>query len=76
MDSGTAIVQGTMDLLVLKVLSVEPMHGCGISERIATFSGGTGMFEHFSGTVTITFLSPRNWAWDGTYSFGNSGQGN
>jgi hypothetical protein len=35
----------------------------------ATFSGGTGKFEHFSATVTISFLSPRNWAWDGTYSF-------
>jgi PadR family transcriptional regulator PadR len=39
MDAGTTVVQGTMDLLVLKVLSLEPMHGWGISERIATFSG-------------------------------------
>jgi hypothetical protein len=43
---------------------------------IATFSGGTGKFEHFSGTVNITWLSPMNWAWDGTYSFGDNGQGN
>jgi hypothetical protein len=43
---------------------------------VATFSGGTGKFEHFSGTVSITWLSPMNWAWDGTYSFGNNGQGN
>jgi hypothetical protein len=43
---------------------------------IATFSGGTGKFEHFSGTVTISWLYPQNWAWDGTYSFGNNGQGN
>ena len=35
----------------------------------ATFSGGTEKFEHFSASVTISFLSPRNWAWDGTYSF-------
>ncbi len=35
----------------------------------ATFSGGTGKFQHFSASVTISFLSPRNWAWDGTYSF-------
>jgi len=34
-----------------------------------TFSGGTGKFQHFSASVTILFLSPRNWAWDGTYSF-------
>lgn len=28
------IIKGTLDMLVLKVLSVEPMHGWGISERI------------------------------------------
>ena len=36
---------------------------------IATFSGGTGQFKHFSASVTISWLSPGNWAWDGTYSF-------
>ena len=36
---------------------------------IATFSGGTGKFQHVSATVTISWLSPGNWAWDGTYSF-------
>jgi hypothetical protein len=35
----------------------------------ATFSGGTGKFQHFSATVTISWLSPGNWAWDGTYRF-------
>jgi len=35
----------------------------------ATFSGGTGKFQHFTASVTFLFLSPRNWAWDGTYSF-------
>jgi hypothetical protein len=39
----------------------------------ATFSGGTGKFRHFSASVTISFLYPKNWAWDGTYSFSNSG---
>ena len=39
----------------------------------ATFSGGTGKFQHFTASVVITYLSGRNWAWDGTYSFGNKG---
>ncbi len=39
----------------------------------ATFSGGTGRFQHFTASVVITFLSPRNWAWDGTYSFSDQG---
>jgi hypothetical protein len=38
-----------------------------------TLSGGTGKFQHFSASVVITFLSPRNWAWDGTYSFSSDG---
>ena len=28
------IIRGTLDMLVLKVLSLEPMHGWGICERI------------------------------------------
>jgi hypothetical protein len=42
----------------------------------ATFSGGTGKFQHFSASVAITWVSPGNWSWDGTYSFGNNGDGN
>ncbi len=33
------MIQGTMDLLILKVVSLEPMHGWGISERIQQISG-------------------------------------
>ena len=33
------LIQGTLDLLVLKALSVEPMHGWGICERIQQWSG-------------------------------------
>ena len=28
------MIRGTLDLLILKVLSLDPMHGWGISERI------------------------------------------
>lgn len=33
------MIQGTMDLLILKIVSLEPMHGWGISERIQQMSG-------------------------------------
>ena len=33
------LVQGTLDLLVLKTLSLEPMHGWGIAQRIEQLSG-------------------------------------
>ena len=34
-----------------------------------TFSGGTGKFTHFRGSVNGSFLGGTDWAWDGTYSF-------
>ena len=34
------LIQGTLDMLVLKSLQVEPMHGWGITERIEQWSGG------------------------------------
>src|SRR3954447_20694442 len=39
--STTALLQGTLDVLILKVLALEPMHGLGISRRIAQVTGGT-----------------------------------
>ena len=32
------MIRGTLDMLILKVLSMEPMHGWGISERIQSIS--------------------------------------
>jgi transcriptional regulator len=37
----TAIVKGTLDLLVLKTLALEPRHGVGVAERIDQISRGT-----------------------------------
>jgi transcriptional regulator len=34
----TDVLHGTLDLLVLKALSLEPMHGWGISQRIQQLS--------------------------------------
>jgi PadR family transcriptional regulator, regulatory protein PadR len=39
--SNTALLQGTLDVLILKVLSLEPMHGLGVSRRIAQVTNGT-----------------------------------
>jgi PadR family transcriptional regulator PadR len=37
----TALLQGTLDVLILKVLALEPMHGLGISRRIAQVTSDT-----------------------------------
>jgi len=39
--SNTSLLQGTLDVLILKVLTLEPMHGLGISRRIAQVTGET-----------------------------------
>lgn len=35
---GADMLRGTLDMLILRVLSLEPMHGWGICERIQHFS--------------------------------------
>lgn len=37
-DDRSELLQGTLELLVLKTLSLEPMHGWGISQRIRQMS--------------------------------------
>lgn len=34
------VLRGTLELLILKTLTLEPMHGWGISQRIQQFSAG------------------------------------
>ena len=38
MSKPTDLVQGTLDLLLLRVLSLEPMHGWAIAQRIRQMS--------------------------------------
>jgi len=40
-DKPTDLVQGTLDMLILKILALEPMHGYGITVRLEQTSGGT-----------------------------------
>jgi PadR family transcriptional regulator, regulatory protein PadR len=39
-DSKTELLRGTLELLILKSLSLEPLHGVGISQRIEQISRG------------------------------------
>jgi transcriptional regulator len=39
-DKSAALVQGTLDMLILKTLDLEPMHGYGITLRIEQVSQG------------------------------------
>jgi PadR family transcriptional regulator PadR len=39
MSRPTDLVQGTLDLLLLKILALEPQHGWAISQRLKQISG-------------------------------------
>ena len=40
-EATTALLQGTLDALILKVLALEAMHGLGIARRIAQVTNNT-----------------------------------
>jgi PadR family transcriptional regulator len=39
MSKPSDLVQGTLDLLLLKILALEPLHGWAISQRLSQISG-------------------------------------
>ena len=39
MSRPSDLVQGTLDLLILKILALEPLHGWAISQRLKLISG-------------------------------------
>jgi PadR family transcriptional regulator PadR len=49
----TDVIQGTLDMLILKTLSLEPMHGFGISRRIEQTS--RGVFKVNPGSLLTAF---------------------
>jgi PadR family transcriptional regulator PadR len=40
-ESKTTLLQGTLDLLILRALSLGPNHGLGIARRVQQITGGT-----------------------------------
>jgi PadR family transcriptional regulator PadR len=52
-DASSDVVQGTVDMLVLKTLSLEPLHGYGIGVRIEQMS--KGVFRVNAGTLFPAF---------------------
>jgi transcriptional regulator len=52
-DKQSALVQGTLDMLILKTLALEPMHGYGIGVRIEQIS--KGVFQVNAGSLFPAF---------------------
>jgi PadR family transcriptional regulator, regulatory protein PadR len=61
-DEGTTdVIQGTLDLLILKTLSLQPMHGFGISRRIEQISRGVFKVNPGSLLTALQRLERAGW---------------
>jgi PadR family transcriptional regulator PadR len=57
----TDVIQGTLDMLILKSLSLEPMHGFGIARRIEQVS--RGVFKVNPGSLLTAFQRLERMGW-------------
>jgi PadR family transcriptional regulator PadR len=57
----TAVVQGTLDLLILKALASQELHGLGVSRRIADITRGTFQVQPGSLFPALHRLEEAGW---------------
>lgn len=62
MAAGKAdLLRGTLDMLILKTLSLQQMHGLGISRRIEQITGGTFQVQPGSLFPALHRLEQEGW---------------
>ena len=57
----TDLIQGTLDMLILKTLSLEPLHGFGIARRVEQISRGVFKVNPGSLLTALTRLERAGW---------------
>ena len=60
-DANTNVIQGTLDLLILKSLSLQAMHGFGIARRIEQVSKGVFKVNPGSLLTALQRLERNGW---------------
>jgi PadR family transcriptional regulator PadR len=60
-DTNTEVIQGTLDMLILKTLSLEPMHGYGIAKRVEQISRGVFKVNPGSLLTALQRLERAGW---------------
>lgn len=60
-DDKSDLLQGTLDLLVLKVLALGPLHGYGIAQRIRQISNDVLQVQQGSLYPALHRLEKRGW---------------
>jgi PadR family transcriptional regulator PadR len=61
MPAKTDLLQGTLDVLILKTLAAAPMHGWGISQRIEQVSGDVLQVNQGSLYPALYRLEAKGW---------------
>ena len=59
--ANTDVIQGTLDMLILKTLSLEPMHGFGIARRVEQISRGVFKVNPGSLLTALQRLERAGW---------------
>ena len=60
-ESRSELLRGTLDMLVLKTLALEPMHGWGVSERIRQISQDVFQVNQGSLYPALQRLKRKGW---------------
>ena len=60
-EPSTDVIQGTLDMLILKTLSLEPMHGFGIGRRVEQISRGVFKINPGSLLTALQRLERAGW---------------
>ncbi len=60
-EPNTDVIQGTLDMLILKTLSLEPMHGFGIARRVEQISRGVFKVNPGSLLTALQRLERSGW---------------
>jgi transcriptional regulator len=60
-EKRTDLLRGTLDLLALKALSLEPLHGVGISRRITQITKGAFQVSFGSLFPSLHRMEERGW---------------
>jgi len=60
-ENNTDVIQGTLDMLILKTLSLQPLHGFGIARRIEQISRGVFKVNPGSLLTALQRLERAGW---------------
>ena len=72
-DRPTELLKGTLDLLILRTLELQPLHGAAIAERISQTTRGTFQIKAGSLFPALHRLEQEGWL-DGTWEMSGDGR--